>query len=99
MAEGDLYGLSMALEAAAGEKALIKDRSAGVKIKTKLASLAALYGVPKKGSSRTHVEASEAGWVAHLLRVDNGRRLTIRTMVIGFSNVSSRLPQLNPAAT
>ncbi len=84
MAEGDLYGLGLALEAAAGDEALAEDHAAGVREQARLAGLAARYGAPGKGSIRLHVEASEAGWVTHSLKVDGAGRLTIRTMVFNL---------------
>ena len=84
MLEGDLFGLGLALEAAAGDEALAEDRAAGAMEHARLAGLAARYGVPEKGSSVLHVEASEAGWVTHSLKVDSTGRLTIRTMVDNF---------------
>ena len=81
VAEGDLFGLGLALEAAAGDEALAKDHAAGLEEQARLAGLAARYGAPEKGSSGLHFEASEAGWVTHSLKVDGAGRLTIRTTV------------------
>ena len=81
VAEGDLFGLGLALEAAAGDEALAKDHAAGLEEQARLAGLAARSGAPEKGSSGLHFESSEAGWVTHSLKVDGAGRLTIRTMV------------------
>ena len=81
VAEGDLFGLGLALEAAAGDEALAEDHTAGAREQARLAELAARYGAPEKGSIGLHFQASEAGWVTHSLRVDGAGRLTICTMV------------------
>ena len=92
VAEGDLFGLGLALEAAAGDEALAEDHAAGVRERARLAGLAARYGAPEKGARKVLVEAAEAeaGWVAHSLAVDGAGRLTIRTMVM-ISCISSLL--------
>lgn len=81
MAEGDLYSLGLALEAAAGDETLAEDHAAGVREQARLTSLVARYGTPEKGSSGLHFEPSEADWLAHSFRVDSAGRLTIRTTV------------------
>jgi hypothetical protein len=80
VAEGDLFGIGLALEAAAGDEALAKDHAAGLEEQARLAGLAARYGVQENGSNTLRVEASEAGWVTHSLKVDGAGRLTIQTM-------------------
>ena len=91
VAEGDLFGLGLALEAAAGDEALAKDHAAGLEEQARLAGLATRYRAPEKWSSGLHFDALEAGWVAHSLRVDGAGRLTIRTMVseASFSHCDS----------
>ena len=82
MAEGDLFGLGLALEAAAGDEALAEDHAAGLKERARLAGLAARCGALEKGASEVLTEAGQ-GSVCHLLRVDGAGRLTIRTTVPG----------------
>ena len=96
VAEGDLFGLGLALEAAAGDEALAKDHAAGLQEQARLAGFAVRYGAPEKGSSGLHFQVSDAGWMTHSLRVDGAGRLTIRTMVTGLYDHHHLVLQTTP---
>lgn len=84
-AEGDLFGLGLALEAAAGNKALVEDCAAGEREQARLEDVVRRYWTQQNGSSRMssrmHVEHSKVDHITHSLRVDSAGHFKICTMV------------------
>jgi hypothetical protein len=72
---GDVYSLSLAVEAAEADA---ESRAASEEL-ARLEGVARRFGTPGPGSEQMHFEEAESGWVAHTIQVDAGGRLTIKT--------------------